>query len=57
MLSKNLIILRKEKGFFQAELTDLISVSRQSLSKFETGLTKPNLENVRHLAKALNIYL
>ncbi len=29
MLSKNLVRLRKEKGFSQTELADLIGISRQ----------------------------
>ena len=53
MLSKNLVRLRKEKGFSQTELADLIGISRQQLSKYEMGLIEPSLENIRRLAKTL----
>ena len=35
--SDNLCELRKLKGYSQEELADMIGVSRQTLSKYETG--------------------
>lgn len=36
-LSEKLILLRKEKGVSQAELAELMNVSRQAISRWETG--------------------
>ena len=39
MFKDNLISLRKLNGLSQEELADKINVSRQTLSKYETGLS------------------
>lgn len=33
--------LRKEKGYSQEQLADMLEVSRQSVSKWESGLSFP----------------
>ena len=39
----NLVRLRREKGFSQEQLADLMDVSRQAVSKWEAGQTMPDL--------------
>ena len=42
--SDNLSELRKLRGFSQEELANMIGVSRQTLSKYETGESLPDIE-------------
>lgn len=48
--SDNLSELRKLRGFSQEELANMIGVSRQTLSKYETGESLPDIEKCRLLA-------
>lgn len=41
MFKDNLISMRKIHGYSQDELADKIGVSRQTLSKYETGESLP----------------
>lgn len=50
MINKRLIILRKQKGLSQKQLADKIGVSRQALSKWEKGITDPELKVAREIA-------
>ena len=45
MFKDNLISMRKIHGYSQDELADKIGVSRQTLSKYETGESLPDIEN------------
>ena len=38
-LGENICRLRTEKGMSQGDLADLLEVSRQSVSKWETGVS------------------
>lgn len=40
MFKDNLVSLRKMYGFSQDELSEKIGVSRQTLSKYETGVSQ-----------------
>ena len=44
MFQDNLISLRKLHGFSQDELAEKIGVTRQTLSKYETGESLPDIE-------------
>ena len=46
----NLVRLRREKGFSQEQLADLMDVSRQAVSKWEAGQTMPDLPKLVALA-------
>lgn len=45
--------LRKEKGFSQEEVAEALGVSRQAVSKWENGISKPDTENLIVLAGLL----
>lgn len=51
MFKDNLVSLRKVHGYSQDELADKIGVSRQTLSKYETGESYPDIEKCRLLAE------
>ena len=43
--------LRKEGGYTQEELADIMSVSRQSISKWESDIAFPETEKIIALSK------
>ena len=51
----NLIGLRKLNDMSQEELADKIGVSRQTLSKYETGESLPDIEKCRLLADVFGV--
>lgn len=57
MFKDNLEELRKLHNLSQEELAGKIGVSRQTLSKYETGESVPDLEKGMALADALNVSL
>ena len=46
MLSEKIINLRKSRGWSQEELAERLNVSRQSVSKWESGVSNPELDKV-----------
>ena len=46
---------RKSAGLTQTELAEKICVSRQAVTKWETGAGIPDVENLKVLAKVLNV--
>lgn len=40
MLGHNLMELRKKHGYSQQEIADMLSVSRQTISNWESGLSQ-----------------
>lgn len=53
--AENLIELRKYKGLSQEEIAEMIGVSRQTLSKYETGESLPDIEKCRLLAEIFDV--
>ena len=51
----NLIELRKNHNLSQEELAEKIGVSRQTLSKYETGESLPDIEKSKLLADAFGV--
>ena len=47
--------LRTQKGLSQAELADKILVTRQAVSRWETGETTPNPETLKLLSKLFDV--
>jgi AbrB family looped-hinge helix DNA binding protein len=50
MFKDNLSELRRMHGMSQEELADKIGVSRQTLSKYETGESLPDIEKCKQIA-------
>lgn len=50
MISMNIKYLRKKMGLSQEELAEKISVSRQSVAKWENGETLPDVQKCNELA-------
>ena len=55
MLSDNIKTLRKNKGYTQEELAARINVVRQTVSKWEKGLSVPDAEALQRLADVLEV--
>ena len=53
--SEQLIRLRKDKGLSQEVLAELIGVSRQAISKWETGATQPEMGNIIKLCEIFEV--
>lgn len=55
MFNENLKILRKSKGFTQQELAIKVNVVRQTVSKWEKGLSVPDAEVLQKIADVLDV--
>lgn len=53
--AENLTELRKYHAYSQEELADRIGVSRQTLSKYETGESLPDIEKCKLLADVFSV--
>ncbi len=54
-LDEKLVRLRKEKGLTQLELAEAVKVSRQAVSKWESGISLPSTENLRSLSELYQV--
>ena len=54
MLNENIKALRKAKGLSQEELAIKLNVVRQTVSKWEKGLSVPDAEMLIQIAEVLN---
>ena len=54
-LPEKLAFLRKAKGLCQQELADEMNVSRQAVSKWESGNVMPSLDNLIYLSKLYGV--
>ena len=52
---ENLKIIRKDKKMSQEELAEKLNVSRQSVSKWETGESYPEMNNILELCRIFNL--
>lgn len=50
MLSEKIMTLRKKKGWSQEELAEKLDVSRQSVSKWESAASVPDLERILQIS-------
>lgn len=57
MFCDNLMSLRKMSGMSQEELSERIHISRQTLSKYETGESLPNIEQCKAIADVFGVTL
>ena len=54
-IGKRIAKLRKEKGYSQRELGDLIYVSDKTISKWERGVSAPDLTILENLSSQLGV--
>ena len=54
-LAEKLFELRKEKGWSQEKLAEQINVSRQSISKWESGQVLPEIEKIIELSRIFQV--
>ena len=52
-LADKLVYLRKKQGLSQLKLAEMMNVSRQAISRWETGIAVPSVENLKYLG---NLY-
>ena len=57
MFHDNLVTLRKIKNMTQEDIAEKIGVSRQSVAKWETGETVPDLDKCKMLAEIFEVSL
>lgn len=57
MLADNLSVLRKRNKLSQEELADKLCLSRQTISKYETGETIPDILVCQKMAEIFNVSL
>ena len=56
METKDIILeLRAKKGMSQEELAEKVFVTRQAVSRWETGETVPNTETLKQLSKLFDV--
>jgi len=55
MLGENIKRLRKDRGMTQEELAIRLNVVRQTVSKWEKGLSVPDADMLQRLAEALEV--
>lgn len=53
--NEQLTTLRRAKGISQEALAEQLNVSRQAVSKWETGTAKPELDNILALCRILEV--
>jgi len=56
-LGNNIYNLRQERGMSQLELAEALNVSRQSISKWETDASVPELDKIMKLAELFEVTL
>ena len=57
MFNEKLKAARKQKGLSQAALGKLLGVQAQTIGRWETGKSEPNLETVNKLCEILDVPL
>ena len=57
MLAEKIYTLRRKQGLSQEQLAEKIGVSRQAVSKWEGGLSTPELDKLKALSECFQITL
>ena len=57
MLQENIYILRRKAGLSQEQLAERLEVTRQTVSKWETGRSVPDLEKLEAMARVFGVTL
>ena len=56
-ISEKIILLRKQKGLSQEQLAEQLDVSRQSVYKWETGASIPDLDKLKKMSSYYHVFL
>ena len=56
-LDENLVSLRKENGLTQLKVAEELDISRQAISRWESGVAMPSPENLRRLCELYSVPL
>lgn len=56
-LKEKLVVLRKEKGLTQLKLAEMMNVSRQAVSRWESGDAIPSTDNLKYLRRLYDVPL
>ncbi|MDE5539584.1 MAG: helix-turn-helix domain-containing protein [Bacilli bacterium] len=56
-IGETILKFRKEKGYSQEDLAQVLGVARQTISKWELGETSPDLKQAGEIAKTFEISL
>ncbi len=54
-LNEKLVSLRKEKGLTQLKVAEELDISRQAISRWESGVAMPSTENLRCLSELYRV--
>ena len=54
-LNEKIIMLRKKQGYSQEDLSEKLNVSRQAISRWESGAALPDAQNILQLSKIFNV--
>jgi len=54
-LGEKIQVLRKQKGMTQDQLADMLNVSRQAVSKWETNESQPDIERLIEIGNLFNV--
>jgi transcriptional regulator with XRE-family HTH domain len=54
-LYERLIELRKRENLSQEKLAEILNISRQAVSKWESGASSPDINNIVQLGKIYNV--
>ena len=57
LLGKRIALMRKERGFSQAQLAEAIDVAPETISRLERGVSVPSVSTLEDIVEALNITL
>lgn len=52
---ERLVVLRKERGFTQQALAELVEMHIWQIRRYESGQSQPTLDAIRKLARALSV--
>ena len=55
IISKNIALFRKSKGYTQERLGEMLGVTNRAVSKWESGISMPDIMLLPEIAKALDI--
>ena len=55
VLGEKIALLRKQKGWSQEDLAERLDISRQSVSKWESGTSVPDLDKIIKVSELFQV--